>query len=191
MDCPRCHQGVPDESVFCLHCGTRVTPATRLAPTNGGGTAQPAAGATPGSAPAAAPPVPPPQPGQKQAYALSFKALSDERLRYRVARWVCELAPAHGLAEIQEDLVRGEFATFLALTPEEAAEARQRVLALGVHPALVRLEPATQAELLLPRRNKPDEDGASKWTPAQKFAAVAIFVLVFFVFGIVVLYKYG
>jgi hypothetical protein len=129
-------------------------------------------------------------PGKKHPYALSFKALSDERLRYRVARWVCELAPAHALTEVQENLARGEFATFVALTPDEAEQARQKVQALGVHPALVRLEVATQAEMLLPRRARIEDEG-SKWTPAQKFAAVAIFVLILFVFGLVMFYRYG
>jgi hypothetical protein len=135
--------------------------------------------------------IAPPAPGKKHAYALSFKALSDERLRYRLARWVCEIAPAHVLSEVQADLTRGEFATFLALTPEEVEEARQRLTALGVHPALVRLEPATQAELMLPRHVKAAEGGGSSWTPAQKFAAAAIFVLLLFLFGIVMLYRYG
>jgi len=189
MDCPRCHRALPDESAFCLHCGARVAPPVRVPPTNGGRTAAPGPGPTTSAVPVD--PVAPPQSGKKHAYALSFKGLSDERLRYRLARWVCELAPAHVLGDVQEDLARGEFATFLALTPEEAEEARQHIQALGVHPALVRLEPATQAELMLPRRARATEAGRSSWTPAQKFTAVVIFALVLFVFGLVMLYKYG
>ena len=98
-----------------------------------------------------APGVPAPPPGTKQAYALSFSPLGDERLRYRVARWVVDRAPAHALTEVQEDLAHGTFVTFLALTADEAEVARQGIHGLGVAPPLLRLAPASMAEMLLPR----------------------------------------
>ena len=75
------------------------------------------------------------RPGTKQAYALSFSPLGDERLRYRVARWVVDRAPAHALTEVQEDLAHGTFVTFLALTADEAEVAREGIHGLGVAPA--------------------------------------------------------
>jgi hypothetical protein len=140
VTCPKCRTAVPDQSVFCLACGARVAPV--LSPSDGNGTA-----AVP--VPAAAPPAPP---GTKQPYALSFGPLVDERLRYRVARWVIEKAPAHALTEVQEDLQHGTFVTFLALTADEAEVARQGIHGLGVAPPLLRLAPATTAEMLLPER---------------------------------------
>jgi hypothetical protein len=202
MTCPQCETAVPEESVFCLRCGARVTPPPRLGPSNGGSGSPSRAAGVPestwssapvarGPAPAApataeAPAMPP---GVKQAYALSFKALSDERLRYRVARWVLEQAPAHSLADIQERLARGDFATFLALTAEGAETARQRIQGLGVHPALWRLAPATTAELLvpeLPSRKPPKEE----WSPQKKIAAVAIGLLALFLFGALASYRF-
>jgi hypothetical protein len=103
----------------------------------------------------AAPPTPAVPPVGKQAWTLSFKPLADERLRYRVARWVCEHAPVHALAEVQAALMEGQFATFLALTADEAETARQRLQGLGAHPALWRLAPATNAELLMAERPRP------------------------------------
>ena len=89
MTCPKCRTALPDQSVFCMSCGARVAPALA---THGNG-----AGAAPGPAPtpvaSAAPPEVPP--GTKQAYALSFSPLVDERLRYKVAKWVVERAPTH------------------------------------------------------------------------------------------------
>lgn len=135
MVCAGCQAAVPDESTFCLACGARLVQSERLESTNGGGSPL---------APAPAPP------GAKRAYALAFRPIPDERLRYRVARWVAERAPAHPLAEIQEGLTRGSFLTFLALTPEEADLARQGIERLGIAPALVSLAPATGAEVLAP-----------------------------------------
>ena len=123
-----------------MACGARVAPS--LTPRDGNG-----AGAAPAPAAAAPDAVPP---GTKQAYALSFSPLVDERLRYRVARWVVERAPAHGLTEVQEDLEHGTFVTFLALTADEAEVARQGIHGLGVAPPLLRLAPATTAQMLLP-----------------------------------------
>ena len=148
MTCPKCQAAVPDQSAFCLACGARLAPEPdpgerqrrRRRPTR---RLEPAAG-------------PRRPPGTKQAYALSFGPLVDERLRYRVARWVVERAPAHALAEVQEDLQHGTFVTFLALTADEADAARQGIQGLGVAPALLRLAPATTAQMLLPeRRTRP------------------------------------
>jgi hypothetical protein len=143
VTCPQCRTAVPDHSAFCLACGARLP--TRPAPPGGNGAgvplpvpADPAAGA--------------PAAGTKQAYALSFGPLVDERLRYRVARWVVDRAPAHGLTEVQDDLRHGTFVTFLALTPDEAEAARRGIEGLGVAPALLRLAPATTAQMLLPER---------------------------------------
>ncbi|MGH7320812.1 MAG: hypothetical protein ACRELA_14465, partial [Candidatus Rokuibacteriota bacterium] len=180
MECPTCHQAVPDESLFCLHCGMRLSRPERVAPVNGGGTPQPGSVAAPASAQDAASPA---VLDRKQPYALSFKPLSDDRLRYRVARWVCEVAPAHPIGEVQESLTRGDFATFLALTPEEAETARRRIEALGVHPALLSLAPATAAALLLPARQSSAKDGEASWTTKQKFAAVGIVTAMLFAFG--------
>ena len=182
MDCPECAKPVPEESVFCLHCGTRVGPPERLAPQNGGG--QRAEPVTPSAAPAG--------PGGKRAYAISIRALADERLRYRVARWICEIAPLHALAEVQAGLSAGGFSTFLALTPEEAEETRQRIEALGVHPSLLRLAPASEAELLLP----PSPKAAKAKEPSQgnlrqTVLVIGIMVAICVVVGIVWLRLYG
>jgi hypothetical protein len=128
-------------------------------------------------------------PGGKQAYALSFKPLTDERLRYRVARWVCEQAPAHGLTEVQESLLRGDFTTFLAMTGVEAETARQRIQALGAHPALWRLAPATVAELMLPEPPA-RKARAAPWSLQKKLAAVGIGLVALFFFGVMVAQRY-
>ena len=181
MDCPQCAKPVPDESVFCLHCGRRVGPPERLAPQNGGG---------PGAEPVT-PSTTPAGPSGKRAYAISIKALGDERLRYRVARWICEVAPAHALAEVQTGLAGG-FSTFLALTPEEAEEIRQRIEALGVHPSFLRLAPASEAELLLPpspKAAKPTEPPQGNLR--QTLLVIGIMVAICVVVGIVWLRLYG
>jgi hypothetical protein len=158
-----------------MACGARVTPS--LTPRDGNG----AAGA----------PVPAaPPPGTKQAYALSFSPLVDERLRYRVARWVVERAPAHGLTEVQEDLEHGTFVTFLALTAGEAEVARQGIHGLGVAPPLLRLAPATTAQMLLPERPRPKAQqkrsvGLGDW---RTLVAAAVGLLVF---GLVVVRLIG
>jgi hypothetical protein len=191
VNCPKCQTAIPDESAFCLRCGARLAvPAT--VPRNGGGAGGPAThpvavprprAGRPAPAPVAAP-TPTVPAGGKQAWTLSFKPLADERLRYRVARWVCEHAPVHGLGEVQAALLQGQFATFLALTADEAETARQRLQGLGAHPALWRLAPATTAELLVAERPRPT--GARKLrTTGQKIAAVVIGLAVLFVFGAV------
>ena len=161
MICPKCRTAVPEQSAFCMACGARLTPS--LTPRDGNGTGAAAAAATPSGAPAppsvpvdapvltpaASAPIPP---GAKQAYALSIGPLADERLRYRVARWVVERAPAHALTEVQDDLAHGTFLTFLALTADEAEVAREGIQGLGVAPPLLRLAPATTAQMLLPER---------------------------------------
>jgi hypothetical protein len=175
VTCPKCRTAVPDQSAFCLACGTRL--ATSLPPGNGHG----AAGAHAAVAElVTAPPAGPP--GAKQAYALSLGPLADDRLRYKVAKWVVERAPAHGLSEVQDDLQHGTFVTFLALTSDEAQMARQGIEALGVAPALLRLAPATTAQLLLPeRRARPAaaekrRSGLGDW---RALAAAAVGLLVF------------
>lgn len=203
MVCPKCQKTIPDESIFCLGCGVRLR---SVAPGDGGVSARAAvpaaakpAPATPRAAPAgpAAPPAAAPAPaaakpapGAKQAYALSFRPIGDERLRYRVARWVCERAPAHDLVEVQEGLMRGDFATFLALTEEEAEAARQKIQALGIHPAMVHFAPATVAEMLVPERPSKQAKEGGGWTIGQKFAVVGIIVAILFVFGAIALYLY-
>jgi hypothetical protein len=187
VTCPKCQTAIPDESAFCLRCGARLAaPAT--VPRNGGvvGSAHkpvalPRPLAARAAAQAPAPPAMPVTPGGKQAWTLSFKPLADERLRYRVARWICEQAPAHALAEVQAALLDGQFATFLALTADEAEKARQRLQGLGVHQALWRLAPATTAELLVSERPRPAT--VSKRTTRQKIMVVAIGLVVLFVFG--------
>jgi zinc-ribbon domain len=177
VTCPKCQANVPDESLFCLRCGAGLRVPAERAPLNGGGTApQPRAAA--GAKPAAmaqpkTPPRPEAPPGTKQPYTLAFKALADERLRYRVARWLCEVAPAHPLSEVQAGLTQGEFATFLALTHEEAEAARQRIQALGAHPALWRLHPASPAEMLIPERPVRKAKAASAANPRKRIAIVA------------------
>ena len=172
MTCPKCRTAVPDQSVFCMACGARVAPS--LTPRDGNAT-----GAVPAASTAAPAPAPP---GTKQAYALSFGRLVDERLRYRVARWVVERAPAHALTEVQEDLAHGTFVTFLALTAEEAEVARQGIQGLGVALPLLRLAPATTAEMLLPeRRGRPKAQekravGLGDW---RTLVAAAVGLLIF------------
>jgi hypothetical protein len=143
------------------------------------------------TAPTASPAAPEVPPGTKQAYSLSFARLADERLRYRVARWVVERAPAHGLTEVQEDLEHGTFLTFLALTADEAEVARQGIHGLGVAPPLLRLAPATTAEMLLPeRRTRPKAQekrtvGLGDW---RTLVAAAVGLLIF---GLVVVRLIG
>ena len=164
-----------------MACGARVAPS--LAPRDGNG-----AGAAPVPAAAAAPDAPP---GTKQAYALSFSPLVDERLRYRVARWVVERAPAHGLTEVQEDLQHGTFVTFLALTADEAEGARQGIHGLGVAPPLLRLAPATTAEMLQPERRarpKAQEKRAVGLGDWRTLVAAAVGLLIF---GLVVVRLIG
>jgi len=180
VTCPKCRTAVPEQSVFCMACGARVAPD--LTPRDGNG-----AGAVP--APTAAAPAPLP-PGTKQAYALSFAPLVDERLRYRVARWVVERAPAHGLTEIQEDLQHGTFFTFLALTADEADRARQGIHGLGVAPPQLRLAPATTAEMLLPERRtrKTPEKRAVGLGDWKTLVAAAVGLLFF---GVVIMRMFG
>ncbi|HWC01124.1 MAG TPA: zinc ribbon domain-containing protein [Methylomirabilota bacterium] len=179
MTCPKCRTAVPDQSVFCLACGARVAPSLTVPGANGTVTAPPAVA------------PPPSQPGGKQPYALSFGRLMDERLRYRVAKWVVERAPAHGLTEVQEDLEHGTFVTFLALTAHEAEVARQGIHGLGVAPPLLRLAPATTAEMLLPtRRTRPEGEerrsiGFGSW---RTLVAAAVGLLLF---GLVVVRLIG
>jgi hypothetical protein len=198
MICAKCHSTVPEESLFCLRCGTRLGPTPAQASPNGRGAlpgptaapAKPSAGAARATAAApAAAPTPSVPPGGKQAYTLAFKALADERLRYRVARWVCEQAPAHPLTEVQEGLLRGDFATFLALTHDEAESARQRIQALGAHPALWRLHPATVADMLVAERR--ERTPKAGWSARKKVAAVGIGLAALFVFGAMAAQQYG
>jgi hypothetical protein len=183
MTCPKCRTAVPDQSVFCMACGARVAPS--LLP-NGNGAAKPALAAV--LAPVGAPAAPAPPPGTKQAYSLSFSPLVDERLRYKVAKWVVERAPAHALTEVQEDLAHGTFMTFLALTADEAEGARQGIHGLGVAPPLLRLAPASTAEMLIPRGRpkKPERrSGLGDW---RTLVAAAVGLLVF---GLVVVRRIG
>jgi hypothetical protein len=184
MTCPKCRTAVPDQSVFCMACGARVAPSLT---TNGSGaTTAPVPAVV--SVAAAAPAAPPVPSGTKQAYSLSFSPLVDERLRYRVAKWVVERAPAHALTEVQDDLAHGRFMTFLALTADEAEVARQGIHGLGVAPPLLRLAPASTAEMLIPRgRPKPPErrGGLGDW---RTLVAAAVGLLVF---GLVVIRMIG
>jgi hypothetical protein len=170
MVCPRCQQVVPEESAFCLACGARLAPAERPEPVNGRGAPgpAPAASAVAAGVPAAAAgsAESPAGPGGRQAYALSFRPIVDERVRYRLARWVCERAPAHELPDVQSGLSRGDFVTFLALTTDEAERARQGLQALGVAAGLVNLVPATLTESLMLER--PARGGGGKRTMSGK-----------------------
>jgi hypothetical protein len=183
VTCPKCRTAVPDQSVFCMACGTRLTPSLTGRNGNSTGEAAPAGAVQESAAPAAAGPgtlrtVPP---GTKQPYALSFSALADERLRYRVARWVVERAPAHALTEVQEDLAHGTFLTFLALTADEAEKAREGIHGLGVAPPLLRLAPATTAQMLLPERRRPkaQEKQGFQLGQMRTLIAAAVGLLIF------------
>jgi hypothetical protein len=182
MTCPKCRTAVPDQSVFCLACGTQLPKA--LTARNGNGTA---AGTTPPPATVAVT-VPP---GTKQAYALSLGPLVDERLRYRVARWVVDRAPAHALTEVQDDLQRGTFVTFLALTTEEAESARQGIEQLGVAPALLRLAPATMAEMLLPDRRARPAAREKRATGFGDWRTLVVAAVGLLLFGLVVVRLVG
>ena len=183
MICSRCQTPVPDESTFCLSCGTRLVREEHL-PTNGGGgppapagTAAPDAPALP-SAPEA---VPAASPTSQQPYALSFHPIADERLRYRVARWVCGRAPAHPLTEVQDGLLHGDFLTFLALTAPEAEVVLAEVRGLGVVPPLVSLVPAGGLEAFVPpvaarRRAQPAPRGRQNWMIALLVAVGLLIV---------------
>ena len=185
---------MPDESTFCLSCGTRLAPPERLVPVNGGGSAP---GAAPrvveGAAPAgpAREPEASPGPGGRQAYALSFRPIMDERLRYRIARWVCERAPAHTLTEVQEGLVNGDFLTFLALTPEEAEAARQGILGLGVAPALLSLAPVTGTEALISERRAPRGSKGARGLKGKDWVTALAALGALFIFGLVMMRLYG
>lgn len=185
MTCPTCRTVVPEHSAFCLACGARL-PAPLAARVGNGAAAAPpverAGAAAPPVAPGAAAPAPP---TGRQPYALSFTALVDERLRYRVARWIVELAPAHAIAEVQEDLRRGTFLTFLALTAEEAERAQQGIAALGVPRNLVRLAPATAAELMLPARARPSAP-ESRTLGLRDWRTIAVALGSLLLFGLVV-----
>jgi hypothetical protein len=196
--CTHCQASVPEESAFCLRCGARLAPLARVAPVNGGKAhAAPTAVRAPGRPAvtrqaAVEPARPAAGRGGKDAYALSFKPLADERLRYRVARWLCEVAPAHHVGEVQQGLAAGGFATFLALTAAEADAARQRIEALGAHPALWQLKPAGAAlDALLPERPRRPARAREEWTTQKKFAAVAIGLAMMFVFGAVAWYLFA
>ena len=173
MTCPKCQTAVPEGSVFCLACGARLAPPAIAPSSNGSG------------APAAAVPAEAGAPDRKQAYALTFKPLADERLRYRVARWVVERAPAHALTEVQEGLQTGSFMTFLALTASEAEAARQGIEGLGVAAPLVHLAPATTAQLLLPTR-PPRPQATGRTVGSRTWISLAIAGLVLLIFGLVV-----
>jgi hypothetical protein len=130
--------------------------------------------------------------GTKQAYALSFRPIPDERLRYRVARWVCSRAPSHALTEVQEGLSRGDFLTFLALTADEAEAARQGVLSLGLVPAQLTLAPATTADFLRPAGSP----GAVPAEPkrgmrGKEWTTLGVAVVMLFLFGLVVVRLFG
>jgi hypothetical protein len=196
MVCSQCKATVPEESAFCLRCGARLPRLERPAAVNGrrGGATAPAPGglrgaAATGTAPRAAPVGSTIEPAGKQPYTLSFKPLADERLRYRVARFVCEVAPAHGLSDVQADLSRGQFATFLALTAQEADAARQRIEKLGAHPALWRLAPASGADVLFPAT--PREEQPARWTAEQRFKVVGVFLGFLLLAGLVFVYLWG
>jgi hypothetical protein len=206
MVCGACGKTVPDESAFCLSCGARLAPATKIAPVNGGGApvpvtvplpdqgaVRPGAGARAGGRPPALPlAAGPAAAGTKQAFALSFRPIPDERLRYRVARWVCDRAPAHALTEVQEGLTRGGFFTFLALTADEVETTRQGILGLGLAPAQITLAPATTADFLRPT-------GAAAARAAQpkrgmrgkEWVTLGIAVVMLFLFGLVVMRLFG
>ena len=180
MTCPKCRRAVPDQSIFCTACGARVAPSLTPPSGNGAGAASVPVVTGPSEAP----------PGTKRAYALSFSPLFDERIRYRVARWVVERAPAHGLTEVQENLAHGTFVTFLALTTDEAELARQGIHGLGVAPPLLRLAPATREMLLPDRRVRPKTQeqrsvGLGDW---RTLAAAVVGLLIL---GLVVVRLFG
>ena len=169
-----------------MACGARLTPS--LTPRDGNGAGAVPVPATvpaePAARPAPAPTTVPTSvpPDTKQAYALSIGPLADERLRYRVARWVVERAPAHALTEVQDDLAHGTFLTFLALTADEAEVAREGIHGLGVAPPLLRLAPATTAQMLLPARQprkKANEERGFRLGNWRTLIAAAIGLLIF------------
>jgi hypothetical protein len=196
VTCPKCQTAVPERSVFCLACGARLAPGPSAQDGNGSAAVVARAPAPAGSAaavgaapaPVAAPPAP--TPGVKQAYALSFRPLVDERLRYRVARWVVERAPAHSLTEVQAGLQDGTFLTFLALTPEEAEAARDGIQALGVAAPLVQLAPATAAQLMLPRPVRP-KAGERRTLGGREWAGIAAAVVGLLLFGLILVRLFG
>jgi hypothetical protein len=188
MVCPRCRRDIPDESSFCLGCGTRVAPAERVTPVNGEGHTVPVPMPV-----AAAPAAPPGGNGQKEAYTLAFGVIVDERLRYRVARWVCQQAPAHPLNEVQAGLRRGDFFTFLALTRNEAEAARRGIEGLGLAPALVRLAPATAADMLRPGGGATGraEDGPLGLGRSKDWLVVLLAIVALFGAGLVLVRMFG
>ncbi|PYM56257.1 MAG: hypothetical protein DMD79_21790, partial [Candidatus Rokuibacteriota bacterium] len=194
--CAKCGKSLPDESAFCLACGAPLLPPAHLAPENGGTAPGPGrlpepAVAGAGSGVLAPPAVSRPAAGDKQAYALSFRPLVDERLRYRVARFVCERATAHTLTEVQEGLQRGDFLTFLALTAADAEATRQGIQDLGVAPPLVSLAPATTADFMRSAARPPRAAAVGRGMRRKDWAAVAIAVLMLFVFGLVMIRLFG
>jgi hypothetical protein len=180
VTCPKCRRAVPDQSIFCTACGARVAPSLTPPSGNGAGAASVPVVTGPSEAP----------PGTKQAYALSFSPLVDERLRYRVARWVVERAPAHGLTEVQENLAHGTFVTFLALTTDEAELARQGIHGLGVAPPLLRLAPAT-GEMLLPDRKVRPKAQEQRSVGLGDWRTLAAAVVGLLILGLVVVRLFG
>ncbi len=80
--------------------------------------------------------------------------------------------------------------TFLALTADEAEVARQGIHGLGVAPPLLRLAPASTAQMLLPERPRPKAKekravGLGDW---RTLVAAAVGLLVF---GLVVVRLIG
>lgn len=207
MVCGACGKAVPDESAFCLACGARLAPASKMTPVNGGGAAaavtvplrQAPADRTGAGVRAG---VRPPGPsvaaggaagaGTKQAFALSFRPIPDERLRYRVARWVCERAPAHTLTEVQDGLARGDFLTFLALTGDEVEPTRQGVLALGLVPAQLTLAPATAADFMRPAGPAGARAGTAKrGMRGKEWITLGVAVVMLALFGFVMMRLFG
>ena len=181
MTCPKCQIAIPDESAFCLRCGTRLPPprgwrtATAPAPPRRARGARPGPGA---------------RQAAKQAYTLSFGPLVDERLRYRVAVGRGARArPRPG--EVQDGLQHGTFVTFLALTADEAEVARQGIHGLGVAPALLRLAPATTAQMLLPPRPARREAAARRPGGLGDWRTLLVAAVGLLVFGVVVVRMIG
>ncbi len=79
--------------------------------------------------------------------------------------------------------------TFLALTADEAEVARQGIHGLGVAPPLLRLAPASTAEMLIPRgRPKTPERRAGGLGDWRTLVAAGVGLLIF---GLVVIRLIG
>jgi hypothetical protein len=100
-------------------------------------------------------------------------------------------APAHPIGDVQDGLAGGTFATFLALPPGDVEATRQDLVALGVAPGLVRLAPASTAELLRPPRPEGPRAEGRRAMGRREWTMFGAAVLLLMAFGLLVVTLFG